>query len=181
MTGIELQRGALIDVRFTKWDGGRHWEFPLTFLGQDEFGTWARGGSGTSLWRPGHSFESRFDWVTLIPDELPWCASFYDTPLNEVSVYVDMTTVPIWDGATVTIIDLDLDVILTRDGSLFVDDEDEFDAHRIELAYPDDVVELARTTAGDVFDAIADGAEPFASIGAQWLAGVLADTSTVRR
>lgn len=171
----------MVDIRFTKWGGGRHWEFPLTFLGRDAYGTWARGNIGTSLWRPGAGFASEFPWVTLIPHELPWCASFYDTPLNEVAVYVDMTTPAVWNGTTVTTIDLDLDVILTRDGSLFVDDEDEFEAHRIELGYPDELVALARRTADEVFAAIADGAEPFGSVGLRWLADEVRAGSTSSR
>ena len=37
-------------------------------------------------------------------------------------------------------VDLDLDVVLTRDGDLLLDDEDEFDQHRVTLGYPDDLV-----------------------------------------
>ena len=31
-----LRRGDRVDVRFTKWGGGRHWEFALAYLGSDE-------------------------------------------------------------------------------------------------------------------------------------------------
>jgi hypothetical protein len=177
VTGNEWQPGQLIDIRFTKWGGARHWEFPLGYLGTDEHGVWARGRTGTSLWRPGHGFASEFDWVTLIPDRRPWCASFYDTPLNEIAIYVDMNTEPVWDGNLVTMIDLDLDVVLHSDGSLFVDDEDEFEAHRIELGYPDSLVDLARRTADDVFTLISTGAEPFGSVGYRWLAGLPTETT----
>ena len=65
--------------------------------------------------------------------------------------------------------DLDLDVILMRDGSLVLDDEDEFDVHRVELGYPLDLVDLARRTADEVLAAIWDGAEPFGSACGSWL------------
>jgi hypothetical protein len=166
---VTLRRGDDVRVCFTKWGGGGHWTFPLRVLGQDEHGTWAGGAVGTTLSRPAATFDSAHDWVTLLPAGQPWAASFYDSPEQDVSVYVDMTTVPVWRGREVSMVDLDLDVVLLRDGSLFVDDEDEFDEHRVSLGYPDEVVALARRTAADVTAAIAGGLEPFAHVGARWL------------
>ena len=160
-----MQPGDTIDVRFTKWGGGRHWEFRATLLGRDEHGTWAGAPTGTRMTCPGHDFASNHDWVTLFPDGQPWAASFYDSPLQPCSVYVDVSTVPVWNGSEVTMVDLDLDVVLDRDGALFIDDEDEFDEHRVALGYPDDVVELARRTAAELMAAVGGGLEPFASIG----------------
>jgi hypothetical protein len=165
-----LRDGDLLDVRFTKWGGGRHWEFPLRCLGVDEHGVWGAGTAGTRLWRPGAALAAQSPWVTLFPHEAAWSASFYDAPDQLLMrTYVDMTTVPEWTGTTVTMVDLDLDVVLMRDGSLVVDDEDEFVEHRVELGYPDEVVDLARRTADEIFAAIWDGAEPFGSVGASWL------------
>ena len=67
-------------------------------------------------------------------------------------------------------VDLDLDVIRTRDGDLLLDDEDEFDQHRVLLGYPADVVELARGTAERLMMAGAAGHEPFGEAGGRWLA-----------
>lgn len=66
-------------------------------------------------------------------------------------------------------VDLDLDVILGRDGSLVLDDEDEFDKHRVTLDYPADVVARARRAAANLMAAAADGQEPFGSAGTGWL------------
>ena len=156
-------------VRFTKWGGGRHWEFSATYLGRDEHGHWAGCPVGTRLERPGHSFASAFAWVLLVPEALPWSASFYDSPLGDVSVYVDMTTPPVWVGAQVSMVDLDLDVVLRRDGSLFVDDQEEFDEHRVSLCYPEGIVALAQRSADEVFTAVAAGVEPFLEVGHRWL------------
>ena len=168
----DLRVGDLIDVRFTKWGGAGHWEFPVSYLGADGHGIWGGGSIGTRLSRPGQSFESEYGWVTLFPHDQPWCASFYDSPAQQVAVYVDMTTVPVWSGARVSMVDLDLDVVLLRDGSLFVDDEDEFDEHRVQLSYPDDLVDLARMSATNVFKAITNGTEPFDFAWQRWLASV---------
>ena len=167
---MTVQRGDRVDLRFTKWDGTRHWEFSLVALGTDEHGTWAAGRVGTPLWRPGAALDAPTAWVTLVPHAASWAASFYDSPDQPIATYVDMTTVPEWSGTTVSMVDLDLDVILYRDGSLVLDDEDEFDAHRVEQGYPDEVVELARRTAAEVQELIRTAAEPFGSVASAWLA-----------
>lgn len=164
-----MRPGEPVDVVFTKWGGGGHWEFPCTFLGSDEHGTWVGGATGALLARPDHAFTSKHDWVMLFPDGRPWVASFYDSPAQPVATYVDMTTEPIWDGRTVSMVDLDLDVVQKRDGTLFLDDEDEFDAHRVALAYPDEVVRLARRTADELMAAVGSRQEPFGDAGPRWL------------
>ena len=166
---MALQAGDPVDVRFTKWGGKRHWEFALTVLGEDEHGVWGGARAGTRLWRPDAELATDHDWVTLVPRDTAWAASFYDSPGQPISVYVDMTTPAEWSGATVSMVDLDLDVVLDRDGAITLDDEDEFEAHQVELDYPTEIIELARRTADEVFAALADGAEPFDSVGWDWL------------
>lgn len=166
---MALHPGDSMEVRFTKWGGKRHWEFALTVLGVDEHGVWGAAPVGTHLWRPDAHFDSGHDWVTLVPHQAPWAASFYDSAEQHISVYVDMSTPAEWSGATVSMVDLDLDVVLDRNGDLFVDDEDEFQRHQVSLGYPADVVDLARRTADEVLAAIAERAEPFATTGHAWL------------
>lgn len=169
VTNVALDPGDAISLRFTKWDRARHWEFDMLALGSDQHGIWAGASAGTRLSRPGNTFDSEHDWVTLVPHDQPWAASFYDSPEQHVSIYVDMTTPAEWSGHTVSMVDLDLDVVLRRGGSLFIDDEDEFEVHRRTMSYPNDLVATARRTAEDVRSAIAAGAEPFASVGTEWL------------
>jgi protein associated with RNAse G/E len=71
-------------------------------------------------------------------------------------------------------VDLDLDVVLTRDGDLLLDDEDEFDEHRVTLGYPADVVTLARRTADELMTAAAAGHVPFGEAGSRWPAHLVA-------
>ena len=105
-----------------------------------------------------------------VPARPAWAASFYDSADQPIAVYVDVTTPAVWDGPHVTMVDLDLDVVLSRDGSLLLDDEDEFDEHRVTLGYPADVVALARRTADELMTAAAEEAEPFGD-GGQPVAG----------
>ena len=173
---MALRPGDPVAVRFTKWGGGAHWEFPVTFLGDDGLGTWCGAPAGTCLERPGASFASAFAWVTLFPHHQPWAASYYDSVDQPISVYVDVTTPAVWDGPLVTMVDLDLDVVLHRDGDLLLDDEDEFDEHTVTLGYPADVVALARRTADELMAAAAVGHEPFGPAGSRWLARLAAST-----
>ncbi len=162
--------GDAVDVRFTKWGGGRHWEFPVTVLGVDELGVWCGAPVGTRLERPGAAFTSQFGWVTLFPTGQPWAASYYDSPDQPIAVYVDVTTPAVWDASSVSMVDLDLDVILTRDGDLLLDDEDEFAEHQVTLGYPREVVELAQDSADKLMAAAEEGRHPFDGAAAGWLA-----------
>ncbi|GAA5032565.1 hypothetical protein GCM10023258_31650 [Terrabacter aeriphilus] len=171
-----FEPGTPVAGRFTKWGGGRHWEWDGHYLGSDEHGHWWFAPAGTRCARPGVEFVEPSGWVSLAPHEGAYVAGFYPGH-REISVYVDMTTEPVWRRreATggpeweVTMVDLDLDVVLTRDGHLFVDDEDEFDQHRVELGYPAEVVELAERWRDVVLAAVAAGDEPFGTVGHAWL------------
>ncbi len=165
-----VEPGDAVDVRFTKWGGGRHWGFPVTVLGVDALGVWCGAPVGTRLERPDAAFTSEFGWVTLFPTDRPWAASYYDSPAQRIAVYVDVTTPAVWNGAEVTLVDLDLDVIVTRDGDLLLDDEDEFAEHQVSLGYPQGIVQLARDSAEELMAAARDGREPFGAAAADWLA-----------
>lgn len=161
--------GEAVRVRYTKWGGSPHWEWDARVLGEDRHGVWLHMPAGTHMSRPGMSVDEEVAWVALAPHDAPWLAGFYPAT-KVVTVYVDMATVPRWErlpegGWEVSTVDLDLDVILTRDGHLFVDDEDEFELHQVELGYPREVIELARRSCEWVHDALARGIEPFGQAG----------------
>ena len=118
-----------------------------------------------------------YGWVSLVPHRGAYAVGFYPEH-RDVRVYVDMTTEPVWqtrrgdDGGPeweVTMVDLDLDVVLTRDGDLYVDDEHEFAEHQVALGYPPEVTALAERWRHLVFAAVASGEEPFATVGHAWL------------
>ncbi|MEO5743733.1 MAG: DUF402 domain-containing protein [Terracoccus sp.] len=166
-------RGDEVLGRFTKWGGGAHWEWVGRYLEEDEFGRWLTAPAGTRCSRPGVSFLEPDPWVSLVPRDAGWVAGFYPATKG-IGLYVDMTTVPCWVPLApgpggprweVTMVDLDLDVILTREGHLFVDDEDEFEQHQGLLRYPPEVISLAEQTAREVLDAVGAGREPFATVG----------------
>jgi hypothetical protein len=176
-----------VRVLFRKWHDRPHWEYDARLVGEDEHGTWVGAPAGTHLSRPGAAFDSPAEFVSVVPREGAFVATFYGAhprpPGDPVELYVDITTVPTWttdaDGrAVLTMVDLDLDVVRGRSGRVWVDDEDEFADHRVRFDYPDEVVRLATTSCGTVHAQVLAGSGPFApGLGRAWLSRLASATS----
>ena len=158
----------------SKWGDRPHWRFHGTYLGGDRHGEWIGFPAGTVFSRPGARFEAVNDQVALVPATMDgsrpgWLATFHGPggflPVSGVRVpidlYVDMTTPPAWHGEVLRAVDLDLDVVRGRSGRVWVDDEDEFAAHRKAYAYPPGVVDLALGACAAVSAAVRDREPPF--------------------
>jgi hypothetical protein len=150
----------------TKWGGRPHWEMDAVYLGADAHGDWIGFPTGTFMSRPGFEFTTENHQVGLVPQE-GWLATFHG-PGGKVRTYVDMTTVPVWDGSVVRAVDLDLDVIERLDGTVFVDDEDEFEEHQARYSYPPEIVALASSTKDTVLAAVSGRLPPFDGAAARW-------------
>jgi protein associated with RNAse G/E len=152
-----------------KWPDLPHWEHDAVLLGEDAHGRWVGAPAGTVMSRPGVEFVTGSAQVSLLPLDEPFVATFYGTG-GAVDVYVDISTVPVWDDDRVSAIDLDLDVVRGWTGRVWVDDEDEFAAHRVSLGYPDDVVALATRSCDAVLGAVRSGHPPYdGETGRRWL------------
>lgn len=160
--------GRPVRVRMTKWGDRPHWEYEGVHLGTDDHGEWFGFPAGTHHARPGLSFDSDVDCVSLLPREGWWFAGFY-APGIWVHTYVDVTTPGSWDGETLSAVDLDLDVIRRDDGSVFLDDEDEFVEHRDLFGYPAEVVADAEAGAAWLMDAVRERRAPFDGTASAWL------------
>jgi protein associated with RNAse G/E len=162
------------DVRVSvrKFDGSLHWHHTMTRLGEDEHGVWLGAPIGTVYGKGPvtevYATEERR--VMLFPRNAWWTALFHDAPAH-LDVYCDVTTPPQWMHAgEVTTVDLDLDVCRIRaDGSVFVDDEDEFALHKDRYGYPPDVIASAESAAASLTAALRDAREPFAGRYRHWL------------
>ena len=154
-----------------KWPDRPHWEHDAVLLGEDEHGVWVGAPVGTAMSRPGAAFSTDQAQVTLVPHEAPFLASFYGRGGSaHCDVYVDITTVPTWSSGVVTAVDLDLDVVRGWTGRVWVDDEDEFAAHRVRYAYPSDLVRLAVSSCDAVRTAVQAGLPPYdGTVAQRWL------------
>lgn len=156
----------------TKWGDRPHWAYDGVYLGADEHGEWVGFPAGTRYRRPGMDFVGRHDGVMLVPaDGAPYLAAF-NGPEATAKMYVDITTVPAWEGSVVRAVDLDLDVVVLQDGTTFLDDEDEFVEHQSAFGYPPDVVAMAERTAQEVLAAATARRAPYDGTAERWLAGL---------
>jgi hypothetical protein len=178
LAGPDLQLGAVVEVRFVKWGDQPHWEMDLRYLGEDEYGLWVGGPKGFHMSRPGMTLDSRTDVAMLVPRGKPFVASFNGPGHGTCDIYVDISTVPVWEGARMQAVDLDLDVVRALDGTVLVDDEDEFAEHQVSYGYPTDVIELAERSCADVMASMSAAAEPWATVGHRWVE-VAAGTASV--
>ncbi len=159
--------GSTVWIDEAKHPATQHWRFPGTVLGTDEQGTWLGMPLGTVARRgdePPRRLSTAF--VVLVPHADPWLVEHYDDH-PEVATYVNIGTVPRWDGDRVRQVDLDLDVVRTHAGEVRVEDRDEFEEHRRTLAYPPRLVDLAEDAASRAAALLATGADPFGA--ARWL------------
>ena len=152
--------GDPIRIETTKWGGAAHWVHPGQYLGADDLGVWVGFPTGTHHWRPGLAIDSPVDSVTLLPHD-DWCAMTFHAPGIWADVYVDLATPTIWEGTTARLVDLDLDVIRRSDGSIYLADVDEFELHRVQLDYPQNVVDRTLNRAATLQRDLAEANAPF--------------------
>jgi hypothetical protein len=158
----------------SKWVDRPHWEFEATYLGSDGHGDWLGIPAGTEMSRPGAHYVAPRNQVGLVPPPGPdegrsWLATFHDVG-GPVRVYVDISTPPVWDGDVVRAVDLDLDVVCGPTGRVWVDDEDEFAAHRVAYDYPEALVHAALDSCERVHALVAGSAAPYDGSATAWLA-----------
>lgn len=161
---------ATVHVRYSKWPDRPHWAYDMVRIGEDAFGTW--------LWAPAGTVARRGDeppqrqphaFTELIPRG-EWFSAIWNAG-GKYEIYVDVNTPPRWEGATVRMIDLDLDVVRVHDdGAVSTLDEDEFALHSDAFGYPADVVTEARMTAERINRELSSGEWPPASVASAWLA-----------
>lgn len=157
-----------VHIDFRKWPDRKHWQYTMERLGEDEHGLWLWAPAGIRLQRGDEPPKpSKRLYVKVVQPDAWWCPIWNEA--DEREIYVDIATPAEWSGNTVTMIDLDLDVIRYRDGRVAVDDEDEFEQHRVTYGYPADLVAKARAVTVDIERALAARAEPFGAVGDRWL------------
>ncbi len=125
----------------------RHWRWWATRLGEDHRGVWLATPAGTTLRRGDEPVRTcRTPMVVLVPHGDPWGGECYLDPPSGLT-YVNSGTVPTWPrrGTVVRQVDLDLDVVVRRDGTVALEDQDEFEERRD--GYPVDVARLAEVAA----------------------------------
>jgi protein associated with RNAse G/E len=162
-----------VRVVYTKYDGSAHRDYPARRLSEDDLGIWLGVPRGTESVYHGRPSVEQIPFVLLIP-HAAWWTGMFNPPPRTSEVYCDITTPARWEGDTVHIIDLDLDVVRRRETQLVeLRDEDEFAEHRVRFDYPEDLVTEAYAAAQKLLAALGDGSEPFATDYRKWLSLVI--------
>ncbi len=166
--------GDLVVARNRKYDGTGHWVVPGRYLGSDSFGHWIFQGTGEFISRPGAALYTASDAVLLIPHSGDWVATFYDDAHPDgVELYIDLACELAWRRVRPAVVefhmvDMDLDVVRTKARGLFVDDEDEFAEHRVEMKYPAALCTRMESATAALMDAVASRQAPFDGRDAAW-------------
>lgn len=164
---------AAVHIDFRKWPDRKHWQYTMERLGEDEHGLWLWAPAGIRLQRGDEPPKpSKRLYVKLVAPDVWWCPLWNEG--DEREIYVDIATPAKWNGATVTMIDLDLDVVRYRDGRTEIYDEDEFLEHQVRYGYPPDLIEKALAVTTEIEAALAGRVEPFGAVGDAWLERALA-------
>jgi protein associated with RNAse G/E len=162
-----------VDLVLRKFGGRPHRQVTGRLLGEDTYGTWIatpRDSVVTYHYGSRRTGLTRADAVRLIPAEGWWMAMCLAEP-DLRDLYCDVTTPAVWTGpAEITVIDLDIDLVRYRaDGRVEVEDEDEFEEHRVSLGYPEEIVAGALNGAASLRSALQQNEEPFAEHYRKWL------------
>lgn len=163
----------IVRVVYTKYDGSAHRDYPAIRLNSDDLGIWVGVPRGTVSVYHGRPSVEQIPFVLLIPHHA-WWTGMFNPPPRTSEVYCDITTPARWEGDTVHIVDLDLDVVRRRASQMVeLRDEDEFAQHREQFGYPEDLVAAALAAAEKLMLALDDGSEPFATHYRKWLSHVV--------
>ena len=163
-----------VTVQFLKNPDTLHWGFEASFLGEDRYGSWIAVPAGTKRWKGEDEVHpTRSNAVFCAPHEGWWHLHYNGPHTHNYSMFVDINTPPRWVGENrYEMIDLDLDVGMTHDGEIIVEDEDEFAIHQVQLSYTPEMIQLARQATDEIVEALTIKAEPFFEVAESWLSRV---------
>lgn len=174
---LDLPPGTPVRQEYTKYDGSPHWTFDTVLIGQDGHGCWLGGRPGDVFRRPGRRIEATAHYVTCIPQDDWYVATFNDEGADlTAQIYIDLCTPAQWlpagragEPVTLRSADLDLDVVRRFSGLCLIEDEDEFAEHQLGFGYPPELVQTVRRTADTLLADVVAGHEPYGRVGFDWL------------
>lgn len=141
-----------------KWPDRSHQRATGSLLGEDEHGVWIQQEVGAPLHRHDGSVRYGRGGLLLVPPEQGWIARFPAT--GDLDLYVDVVTNVVRTPSAIAMVDLDLDIVRWKNGEVELLDEDDFERRRVELGYPDYVVQQALRVATQVLASVRAGEPP---------------------
>jgi uncharacterized protein len=177
VTGPRPAPGTRLLFRWRKWDGGPHWVHECIYLGRDRWGDWFGQLPEWDSARPGRIVVPQHPNVTLVPPSGDFAYTHNAAP-HDTRVYIDIAWDVRFEGGEPTGIDMDLDVVDREGLGVYIDDQDEWEEHRVAYGYPLDIVERLEALAVDLEKRVRAGEAPFDdATAAGWLARLSALTA----
>lgn len=165
-----------VTVQFLKNPDHLHWGFETVYLGEDRFGHWMGVPRGTRRWKGEQGVHPTREHAVFCAPHEGWWHLHYNGSTTQFSHFVDIVTPPVWvSDNRYEMIDLDLDVVVNQDGSIEVEDEDEFAVHQLKYGYSHGMIEGAMSETARIVDKLRRGEEPFFEVAASWLLHVGAE------
>jgi protein associated with RNAse G/E len=162
-----------VTVQFLKNPDILHWGFEAFFLGEDEHGSWIAVPEGTKRWKGEKLFHPTRDPAVFCAPRDGWWHLHYNGATTRFSHFVDIVTPPRWVSENrYEMIDLDLDVIIHQDGTVEIEDEDEFEIHQVRYGYTEEMILRAEAETKRIVGVLKNREEPFFDVAANWLARI---------
>lgn len=163
-----------VTVQFLKNPDFTHWGFEAQWLGEDEWGDWMAVPERSRRWKGEQDVgPSIGDAVFCAPRDGWWHLQYNGTTHPTYALFVDIVTPPVWvSDSRYEMIDLDLDVAVYRDGTVEVQDEDEFEIHQLQYGYTAEMIRRASEETRWIVAALKRRQEPFFDVAAAWLSRV---------
>jgi len=160
-----------VTVQFLKNPDIIHWGFEAWYLGEDDWGDWMAVPQGTLRWKGEKAFQpTRRNAVFCAPHDQWWHLHYEGPGAREYQSFIDIIAPIRWvSDDRYEMIDLDLDVALHQDGTIEVQDEDEFEIHQVKYGYTDEMVAGAVAETARIVRALESGDEPFFEVASTWL------------
>lgn len=160
-----------VTVQFLKYPDHRHWGFDTLWLGEDEWGAWMGVPAGASCWKGDEAHRpTGGNAVFCAPRGQWWHLHYNGDNHHQYSHFVDIVTPPVWISENrYEMVDLDLDVAVHHDGTIEIQDEDEFEIHQVSYGYTEEMIRRATEETARIVELISTGDEPFFGVAAGWL------------
>jgi protein associated with RNAse G/E len=151
-----------MQIHSTKYDGSLHYHYAISVVRSEP-------NLLVSYTKPGTPVESYRGSMVAGRHSLGyyWSDRPYNLTVNwsldwrPISHYINVATPATWENGTLHFIDLDLDIIWRHDGIVILDDEDEFELHRVRYGYPAELVAESWRSSHEVRDLIVRRIYPF--------------------
>jgi len=166
-----------LNLHSTKYDGSLHYRYGVREVHRrdDRLTTFIAPGTPIESYRGRWTGKKHF--LSTFWRDKPYVLHVrWDEVWTPEFLYVDIATRTNWDDRTVRYIDLDLDLILRHDSTaIHLDDEDEFEQHRVRFAYPAALVTQCHEAVEEVRRLLEAGERPFSKALFAWRPGTGVD------